>query len=60
VPLEAEAVGAVVRLVPRSRNVVNGLDPPGPNNDEELADAECIVLEKDFFVNPSRIFAICC
>jgi osmotically-inducible protein OsmY len=43
--------------VPGSRDVVNGLDvlPPEEDNDDEMSDAVCLVLEKNPFVNATQI-----
>lgn len=49
--------GVLAWWVPGSRDVVNGLGvtPPEEDNDEEIADAVRIALEKDPFVNASQI-----
>jgi osmotically-inducible protein OsmY len=49
--------GVLAWWVPGSRDVVNGLDvvPPEEDNDGEVTDVIRLVLEKDPFVNASRI-----
>ncbi|MCK6452601.1 MAG: BON domain-containing protein [Alphaproteobacteria bacterium] len=49
--------GVLAWWVPGSRDVVNGLavTPPEADNDEEIADAVRLVLEKDPFVDASQI-----
>lgn len=49
--------GVLVWWVPGSRDVINGLDvvPPEEDNDDEITDAVCLVLEKDPFVNADQI-----
>jgi osmotically-inducible protein OsmY len=53
--------GVLAWWVPGSRDVVNGLEvvPPMEDNDDEVVDAVRIVLEKDPFVNASRIRVRC-
>jgi len=54
--------GVLAWWVPGSRDVVNGMEvvPPMLDNDDEVVDAVRIVLEKDPFVNASRIMVSCC
>jgi osmotically-inducible protein OsmY len=49
--------GVLAWWVPGSRDVIDGLEevPPEEDNDDELIDAVHLVLEKDPFVNASRI-----
>jgi osmotically-inducible protein OsmY len=49
--------GALAWWVPGTRDVINGLEevPPEEDNDDELIDAVRLVLEKDPFVNASKI-----
>jgi osmotically-inducible protein OsmY len=49
--------GVLAWWVPGTRDVINGLEevPPEEDNDDELIDAVRLVLEKDPFVNASRI-----
>ena len=49
--------GVLAWWVPGSRDVVNGLDvvPPEEDNDDEISDAVCLVLEKNPFVNAAQI-----
>lgn len=49
--------GVLAWWVPGSRDVINGLgvEPAQEDNDEEIADALRLVLEKDPFVNASQI-----
>ncbi len=49
--------GVLAWWVPGSRDVINGLavDPPEEDNDEAIADAVGVVLEKDPFVNASQL-----
>jgi osmotically-inducible protein OsmY len=49
--------GVLAWWVPGARDVINGLEevPPEQDNDDELTDCVRIVLEKDPFVNASRI-----
>ena len=49
--------GVLAWWVPGSRDVINGLEevPPEEDNDDELIDAVRLVLEKDPFVNASKI-----
>lgn len=49
--------GVLAWWVPGTRDVINGLEevPPEEDNDDELADAISLVLEKDPFVNASKI-----
>jgi osmotically-inducible protein OsmY len=49
--------GVLAWWVPGSRDVVNGLEevPPEEDNDDELIDAVRLVLEKDPFVNASKV-----
>jgi osmotically-inducible protein OsmY len=49
--------GVLAWWVPGSRDVINGLEevPPEEDNDDELIDAVHLVLEKDPFVNASKI-----
>lgn len=49
--------GVLAWWVPGTRDVVNGLEevPPEEDNDDELIDAVRLVLEKDPFVNASKI-----
>lgn len=49
--------GVLAWWVPGSRDVINGLEeiPPEEDNDDELTDAVRLVLEKDPFVDASRI-----
>lgn len=53
--------GVLAWWVPGSRDVVNGMEvvPPMADNDDEVVDAVRIVLEKDPFVNASRIRVSC-
>jgi osmotically-inducible protein OsmY len=53
--------GVLAWWVPGSRDVVNGIevDPPEEDNDDEVVDAVRLVLEKDPFVNASRIGVSC-
>ena len=53
--------GVLAWWVPGSRDVVNGMEvvPPMADNDDEVVDAVRIVLEKDPFVNASRIGVSC-
>jgi osmotically-inducible protein OsmY len=53
--------GVLAWWVPGSRDVVNGLEvvPPMEDNDDEVADAVRLVLEKDPFVNASQIRVSC-
>ncbi len=53
--------GVLSWWVPGSRDVVNGLDvlPPMEDNDDEVADAVRLVLEKDPFVNASQVRVGC-
>jgi osmotically-inducible protein OsmY len=50
-------VGVLAWWVPGTRDVVNGLEevPAEEDNDDELVDAVHLVLEKDPFVNASKI-----
>jgi osmotically-inducible protein OsmY len=49
--------GVLAWWVPGTRDVINGLEevPPEEDNDDELIDAVRFVLEKDPFVNASKI-----
>jgi len=49
--------GVLAWWVPGARDVINGLEetPPEEDNDDELIDAVRLVLEKDPFVNESKI-----
>jgi len=49
--------GVLAWWVPGTRDVINGLEevPPEEDNDDELIDAVRLVLEKDPFVNASKI-----
>jgi len=49
--------GVLAWWVPGTRDVVNGLEeaPPEEDNDDEVTDAVCLVLEKDPFVNADEI-----
>lgn len=49
--------GVLAWWVPGSRDVVNGLgvEPPEEDNDDEVSDAVRLVLEKDPFVDATRI-----
>lgn len=49
--------GVLAWWVPGSRDVVNGLDvvPPQEDNDDEMNDAVCLVLDKNPFVNAAQI-----
>jgi osmotically-inducible protein OsmY len=49
--------GVLAWWVPGTRDVINGLEevPPEEDNDDELVDAVRLVLEKDPFVNASKI-----
>lgn len=49
--------GVLAWWVPGSRDVINGLEeiPPQEDNDDEVTDAVRLVLEKDPFVDASRI-----
>jgi osmotically-inducible protein OsmY len=49
--------GVLAWWVPGTRDVVNGLEeiPPEQDNDDELIDAVRLVLEKDPFVNATKI-----
>jgi len=49
--------GVLAWWVPGTREVINGLEdvPPEADNDDELIDAVRLVLEKDPFVNASKI-----
>jgi osmotically-inducible protein OsmY len=49
--------GVLAWWVPGTRDVINGLEevPPEEDNDDELVDAISLVLEKDPFVNASKI-----
>lgn len=49
--------GVLAWWVPGTRDVINGLEevPPEQDNDDELIDAVRLVLEKDPFVNASKI-----
>ena len=49
--------GVLTWWVPGCRDVINGLEevPPEQDNDDELADAVRLALEKDPFVNASKI-----
>lgn len=49
--------GTLCWWVPGTRDVINGLEevPPEEDNDDELIDAVRLVLEKDPFVNASKI-----
>lgn len=49
--------GVLAWWVPGSRDVINGLEevPPEEDNDDELTDAVRLVLEKDPFVNATKI-----
>lgn len=53
--------GVLAWWVPGSRDVVNGLEvvPPMDDNDDEVADAVRLVLEKDPFVNASQVRVSC-
>lgn len=53
--------GVLAWWVPGSRDVVNGLEvvPPEEDNDDEVADAIRLVLEKDPFVNAGQIRVRC-
>jgi osmotically-inducible protein OsmY len=53
--------GVLAWWVPGTRDVVNGLEevPPEQDNDDELVDAIRCVLEKDPFVNASKIRVSC-
>ncbi len=53
--------GVLAWWVPGSRDVINGMEviPPMDDNDDEVVDAVRIVLEKDPFVNASRIGVGC-
>ena len=53
--------GVLAWWVPGSRDVVNGLEvaPPMDDNDDEVVDAVRLVLEKDPFVNASRVRVTC-
>ena len=50
-------VGVLAWWVPGSRDVVNGLGvtPPEDESDDEIADAVRMVLEKDFFVDATKL-----
>ncbi len=49
--------GVLAWWVPGSRDVINGVavEPPEDDNDEAIADAVKVVLEKDPFVNASQL-----
>ena len=49
--------GVLAWWVPGSRNVINGLavEPPQEDSDNEMTDAVQLVLEKDPFINASRV-----
>jgi osmotically-inducible protein OsmY len=49
--------GVLAWWVPGCRDVVNGLEevPPEEDNDDELSDAARLVLERDLFVNSTKI-----
>ncbi len=49
--------GVLAWWIPGTRDVINGLEevPPEEDNDDELIDAVRLVLEKDPFVNASKI-----
>jgi osmotically-inducible protein OsmY len=49
--------GVLAWWVPGTRDVINGLEevPPEEDNDDELIDAVRLVLEKDPFVNASKV-----
>jgi osmotically-inducible protein OsmY len=49
--------GVLAWWVPGSRDVVNGLGvtPPEEDSDDEIADAVRMVLEKDFFVDATKL-----
>ena len=49
--------GVLAWWVPGTRDVINGLEevPPEDDNDDELRDAIRLVLEKDPFVNASKL-----
>ncbi len=53
--------GVLAWWVPGTRDVINGLEefPPEEDNDDELNDAVRLVLEKDPFVNASKIGVSC-
>jgi osmotically-inducible protein OsmY len=53
--------GVLAWWVPGTRDVINGLEevPPEQDNDDELIDAVRLVLEKDPFVNASKIHVSC-
>lgn len=53
--------GVLAWWVPGTRDVINGLEevPPEQDNDDELIDAIRCVLEKDPFVNASKIRITC-
>ncbi len=53
--------GVLAWWVPGSRDVVNGLEvvPPEEDNNDEVADAVRLVLEKDPFVNASQVRVGC-
>ncbi len=53
--------GVLAWWVPGTRDVVNGMEvvPPMEDHDDEVVDALRIVLEKDPFVNASRIGVSC-
>jgi osmotically-inducible protein OsmY len=49
--------GVLAWWVPGCRDVVNGLEevPPEEDNDDELSEAVRLVLERDLFVNSTKI-----
>ena len=53
--------GVLAWWVPGTRDVINGLEeaPPEQDNDDELTDAVRLVLEKNPFVNASKITVSC-
>ena len=53
--------GVLAWWVPGTRDVINGLEefPPEEDNDDELTDAVRLVLEKNPFVNASKIRVSC-
>lgn len=53
--------GVLAWWVPGSRDVINGLEvsPPQEDNDDEVVDAVRLALEKDPFINASRIRVSC-
>jgi osmotically-inducible protein OsmY len=53
--------GVLAWWVPGTRDVINGLEevPPEQDNDDELTDAVRLVLEKNPFINASKITVSC-